>query len=178
MLSCVETYITSKETLVAQSCSPLCHPMDCSPPGSSVHGDSPGKSTGVGCHALLQGIFPNQVLNPGPPHCGWILYWLSHLLLPLLLLSRYQGSPITGSSAGKESAWNAGDHGSIPGSGRSLEEGSSYPLQYFCLENSMDRGAWKATVQGIAESDTSEWLTLVLLLKKHHNKSPFYFSFF
>ena len=42
--------------LVAQSCR-LCDPVDCSPPGSSVHGDSPGKSTGVGCHALLQGIF-------------------------------------------------------------------------------------------------------------------------
>ena len=38
--------------------------MDCSLPGSSVHGDSPGKNTGVGCHALLQGIFPTQGLNP------------------------------------------------------------------------------------------------------------------
>ena len=40
--------------LAAQSCPTLCNPMDCSPPGSSVHGDSPGKSTGVSCHALLQ----------------------------------------------------------------------------------------------------------------------------
>ena len=39
--------------LVTQSCLTLCHPMDCSPPGFSVHGDSPGKNTGVGCHALL-----------------------------------------------------------------------------------------------------------------------------
>ena len=45
----------------AQPCLTLCHPMDGSPPGSSVHGDSPGKNTGVGCHALLQGIFPTQV---------------------------------------------------------------------------------------------------------------------
>ena len=43
----------------------LCDPMDCSLPGSSVHGDSPGKNTGVGCHALLHGILPNQELNPG-----------------------------------------------------------------------------------------------------------------
>ena len=43
--------------LIAQSCPILCDPMDCSPPGSSLHGDSPGKITGVGCHALLQGIF-------------------------------------------------------------------------------------------------------------------------
>ena len=46
--------------------------------GTSVHGDSPGKNTGVGCHALLQGIFPNQGSNPGLPHCRQILYPLSH----------------------------------------------------------------------------------------------------
>ena len=45
---------------VAKSCLTLCNPMDCTLPGSSVLGDSPGKNTGVGCHALLQGIFPNQ----------------------------------------------------------------------------------------------------------------------
>ena len=45
--------------LVAQSCL-ICDPMDCSPPGSSIHVDSPRKNTGVGCHALLQGIFPTQ----------------------------------------------------------------------------------------------------------------------
>ena len=42
----------------------LCNPMDCSPLGSSVHGDSPGKNTGVGCHALLQGIFLTQGSSP------------------------------------------------------------------------------------------------------------------
>ena len=52
--------------------------MDCSPPGSSVHGDSPGKNTGVSCHAFFQGIFPTQGLNPGLPHGRWILYRLSH----------------------------------------------------------------------------------------------------
>ena len=56
--------------------------MDCIPPGSSVHGDSPGKDTGVGGHALLQGIFPTQGSNPGLPHCRQILYQHS-----------YQGSP-------------------------------------------------------------------------------------
>ena len=53
--------------LVAQSCPILCDPMDCSLPGSSVHGDSPGKNIGTGCHALLQGIFPTQGSNPGLP---------------------------------------------------------------------------------------------------------------
>ena len=64
--------------LVAQSCPTLCDPMDCSPPGSSVHGDSPGKNTGVGCHSLLQGIFPTQGSNPGLPHGRQILYRLNH----------------------------------------------------------------------------------------------------
>ena len=62
-----------------QLCLTLCNPMGCSPPGSSVHGDSPGKNTGVGCHALLQGIFPTQGLNPGIRHYRQILY---HLSLP------------------------------------------------------------------------------------------------
>ena len=56
----------------------LCDPVDYSPPGSSVHGDSPGKNTRVSCHALLQGIFPTQGSNPGLPHCMQILYHLSH----------------------------------------------------------------------------------------------------
>ena len=54
--------------LVAQSGPTLGSPVDCSPPGSSVHGDSPGKNAGVGCHALLQGVFPTQGSNPGLPH--------------------------------------------------------------------------------------------------------------
>ena len=64
--------------LVNQSCPTLCDPMDCSPPGSSVHGNSLGKSTGVGCHSILQGIFPTQGLNLGLLHCRQILYHLSH----------------------------------------------------------------------------------------------------
>ena len=63
---------------VTQSRPTVCNPIDCSPPGSSAHGDFPGKNTGVGCHALLQGIFPTQGLNPGLPQCRWILYHLSH----------------------------------------------------------------------------------------------------
>ena len=58
-----------------------------------------------------------------------------------------------GGSDGKESACNAGDLGSIPGSGRSPGEGNGNPLQYSCLENGMDRGAWWATVHGVAKSD-------------------------
>ena len=54
-------------------------------------------------------------------------------------------------SDGKESACNAGDPGSVPESGRSLGEGNGYPLQYSCLENSMDRGAWQAIVHGVTK---------------------------
>ena len=56
--------------------------------------------------------------------------------------------------SGKESAFQAGDMGSIPGSGRSPGEGNSNPLQYSCLGNPMDRGAWWPTVQGVAKSRT------------------------
>ena len=55
-----------------QSYPTLCDPRDCSLPGSSVHGGSPGKNTGAGCHALLQGIFPTQGSNPCHLH---VLHW-------------------------------------------------------------------------------------------------------
>ena len=54
----------------------------------------------------------------------------------------------------KESAFSAGDRGSIPGSGRSPGEGNGNLLQYSCLENSMDGGVWRATVHGVAKSWT------------------------
>ena len=55
----------------------------------SVHGDSPGNNTGEGCHALLQGFFPTQGLNPGLRHCRWILYHLSHQGGPIYLYLIY-----------------------------------------------------------------------------------------
>ena len=59
-----------------------------------------------------------------------------------------------GGSDSKESAFNAGDPGSIPGLGRSPGEGNSNPLQYSCRKNSMDRRTWWATVHGVAKSQT------------------------
>ena len=72
--------------LVAQLCPTLCYSRDCSPPGSSVHRDSPSKNTEVGCHVLLQGIFPTQGLNPGLLHCRQIPYNLSHQRSPLPII--------------------------------------------------------------------------------------------
>ena len=69
--------------LVTQSSATLCDPMDSSPPGSSVHGDFPGKNTGVGCHAFLQGIFPTQGSNPGFLRCRRILHQGSPNVQPL-----------------------------------------------------------------------------------------------
>ena len=59
-----------------------------------------------------------------------------------------------GGSNGEEFACNAGDLGSIPGSGRYPGKGNGNPLQYSCLDNSMDRGAWQATVSGAAKNQT------------------------
>ena len=59
---------------------------------------------------------------------------------------------LSGGSDGKASAYNVGDLGSIPGLGRSPGEGNGNPLQYSCLENPMDRGAWWATVHGVTKS--------------------------
>ena len=68
--------------LVTQSCPTLCDPMD--PSRLLCPWDSPGKNTGVGCHFLLQGIFPTQGLNPGLLHFRQILYHLSHQESPRL----------------------------------------------------------------------------------------------
>ena len=71
-------YAVLRGSVVSNSC----YPVDRGAWQPTVH--STGKNTGLGCHALLQGIFPTQGLNPGLPHCRWILYHLN-----------YQGSPRT-----------------------------------------------------------------------------------
>ena len=73
--NCCETAsVQFSRSVVSDSCDP----MDCSPPASSVHGDSPGKNAGVGSLSLPQGIFPTQGSNPGLLHCKLILYHPSH----------------------------------------------------------------------------------------------------
>ena len=86
---------------------------------------------------------------------------LNECVLTMLWLSAWNhlwrfshGQDFPGGSEGKASAYSAGYPGSISGSGRSPEEGNGNPLQYSCLENLMDRGAWRSTVHGIAKSQT------------------------
>ena len=103
----------------------------------------------------------------------WYLYiptssvWRFQLLLILILFlikSSLSAWGFPGGSDSKASAWNAGDPGLIPGSGRSLGEGNDYLLQYSCLENSMDRGAWRATVHGVSEeSDVTEHIAHIYI---------------
>ena len=116
----------------------------------------------AGLWALLreqEGKIPFQMIR------GQCFLWiplcsLKHTILCLLYVKGHftptmvlQGFP-SGSDS-KESACNAGDPGLIPGSGRSPGEGNGYPLQYSCLENPMDRGAWWATFHGLAEFNES-----------------------
>ena len=88
--------------------------MDCSLTGSSLHGDSPSKNTRVGCHALLQGIFPIQGSNLGLLHCRHILYCLS-----------YQGSPVVKGPGAQEATDTAMFLAKEAGSNCCLGDGSS-----------------------------------------------------
>ena len=81
---------------------------------------------------------------------GYVLSMIS--IFSLSIYKTHQSYPVV--SAIKNSTANAGDMGSIPGPGRSSGKGKGNPLQYSCLENPMERGAWQATVHGVAkESD-------------------------
>ena len=112
LVTSFHTLVCAVLSLVAQSCLTLCNRMDCSPPGSSVHGDSPGKNTGVVCHALLQRIFLAQGQNPhlmSPALAGRFFYHQRHL-------GKVKGESCSGVSDsllphGLYSPWNSPGHG-------------------------------------------------------------------
>ena len=81
--------LVTKKVKVSQSCPTFCKPMDCSP------WNSPVQNTGVGSRSLLQGIFPIQGLNPGLPHCRWILYQLKHKGSPWIKWLQWEVLTIT-----------------------------------------------------------------------------------
>ena len=103
-----------------------------------------GKNTGVGCHFFLQGLLHSRVKAVSPTLAGGF----------------FTAEPAGASQVAlvvKNLPANAGDirhTSSIPGLRRSPEEGNSNPLQYSCLENPMDRGAWSTTVHGVTKSQT------------------------
>ena len=86
---CSRTVNSIEKVKVTQSCQNPCDPMYCNLPGSSVHGISPGKNTGVGGHFLLQRILPNQDQSWVLLHCGQILYCLSHQGKPSSIVSEF-----------------------------------------------------------------------------------------
>ena len=117
--------------------------------GVFIHSISLWNLTGAQCPSSAG---KESTCNAGDWFDSWvgtILWRTERLPTPAFL-----GFP--GGSAGKESACNVGDLGSIPGLGRSPGEGKGegYPLQYSGLENSMDSGAWQATIHGVAKSRT------------------------
>ena len=208
LLQCMKV---KSESEVTQSCPTLRDRMDCSLPGSSIHGIFQARVlewVGIAFSFFFLGshqtvLWPNNQqlssLNtlipldwfrrPESPFAnGWTTFLrpffpllfieivsagyflfrsskkaqrnpqetlsLSHRKLSFILSSLLTIWGFPGGSDGKESVCSAGDLGSIPGLGRSLEEGNGYPLQYSCLDNPMDRGAWWATVHGVARSWT------------------------
>ena len=139
---------SASESEVAHSCPTLCDPVDCSLPGSSVH-------------RILQARILEWVAISFSRRASWPRDWIlvSAMWADALPFEPprkpYKGNFINMGFAvvsdSKESACNAEDPSSVPGLGRSPWEGNGNPLQYSCLGNPMDRGAWSATVHGVKD---------------------------
>ena len=109
---------------------------------------------GWGTHPSRQGFEGTSYECPPPPVRPPRAEAMVHFLNELFIFMEADRQRPPGGSDSKESTCNAGDPGSIPGSGRSPGEENGYPFQYSCLENFMDKGAWWATVHGVAKSQT------------------------
>ena len=117
----------------------------------------------------------SEALDSSCQYCG---SWGSRLRikLPLQRAADLNMPPVgfPDGSDGQESACNAGDPGSIPGSGRSPGEGNGNPLQYSRLENSMEKGTWRPTVRGITKSQTLSFREVSLGLRRYSKKLIFF----
>ena len=131
------------KVLVAQSCLALCESMDCSLPGFSVHGGSLGKKTGVGCHALLQGIFLTQGSTPGLLTADGF-FTTSDTWEPTSLVAQ----TVKHLPAMRET------HVQSLGREDPLEEEMATHSSILAWKTLMDREVWQATVHGVANSRT------------------------
>ena len=132
---CASVHLHIEERkLIAQSCLTLCEPMDCGPPGSSVHGVLQARILEWVAISFFSGSFPSRDQTWVSQFDSWIgkIHWRKDRLPTPIFLGFPDGL------AGKESTCNVGDLGLIAGLGRSPGERKGYPLQYSGLENSMD----------------------------------------
>ena len=122
--------------------------MDCSLPGSSVHGIFQARElewVAIAVSARLTIYIYIQVAQSCLTHCKSMNYRVHGILQARILewiAVTYSRGDFPGGSVGKVSVYNVGDPGSIPGLGRSPGEGNGNPLQFSCLDNPMDGGAW------------------------------------
>ena len=158
--------------LVTQSCLTLCDPMVGSLPGFSVHGILQAR--------ILEWITIHFSRGTSQPRDRTLVSCIAGRLFTVWAIGKSLSSgqesacQCRGHRFGPgrfhilqgESACNAQDPGSVPGSGRSSGEGNGNPLEYSCLEKSTDRGAWQATVHGVAKSGTRLSDSLSLQLEK------------
>jgi len=148
-------YICMHVCMHARSLQSCCDPMDCNPPGSSVYGILQARILEwVAMSSCRGSSWPRDQISISyqkPPYT----HTHTHTHIYLRAYIHTQGFP--GGTSGKESNCNPLDLGSITGRRRSPGEGNGNPLQYSCLENPMDRGAWWATVHGVTKSRT--WLS-------------------
>ena len=146
MCVCVCVCVRAKWNEVARLCPTLCDSMDCSLPDFSVYGVFQAR--------ILEWVAISFSKRSSRPR-GWTQ--VSRIIgtrevCVCVCVCVYKEFPWW--LSGKESACSAGDLGLIPGSGRSTGGGHGNPLQYSCLENPMDRGAWRAAVCGVVQSRT------------------------
>ena len=138
--------------ILSPACLCICHvpPL---PPATALNHNIPTWSTAV---ALMWAptFHPQLACLPKNSLDKYHSLCLHSPGLPTVFRFKCRFLPCPGGWDGRESACNAGDLGSIPESGRPHEEENGYPLQYSCLENSVDREAWQAAVHEVTKSQT------------------------
>ena len=159
--------------MYAQSYLTPCDPMDCSPPDSSVHGIFPSKNTGVGCHFLLQQIFPSQRLKPSLPsllHCRWILYCWAIREAPAAAAAKSLQScptlcdPIDPTRLPRH--WDSPGKNTGVGCHFLLQcvkvkSESEVAQSYLTLSNPMDYSPPGSSIHGIFQARVLEWVAIV-----------------